>query len=400
MVPLRAEELLLPGHAEELPDLAVRRADRLSTATSTSSSRTARPTGWRSSAPTWRRTPASPCTSAARPAASTARRTASSTTTAPASRSSRSSPSRSPAPGSGPPRWPRPTSRTLRDLLKALDVSDVQDGAGLDALRRQPLPASAGGGSGAARHPHGDQERQLAALGRAGRALRGRPARGDPRRRRLDHPGDAALARGHRRDDLRAGEVRRGGLPVLPRARPRAGRAVRRARRARCGRPCPSPRPSAASGCRPSGATPTSRCATSSTPGSSSSSRRPSPPVPRRPAPASGGRASSPGAPTTEGQDVPTYAAPLGRHPRARRRARGPRHERPAQRRDGPPGHGGRPRRRGHPDAGRRRPRARAGPGRRRARGCRRRRSSPPTPTSPRRSAAARSRRSARSSAR
>ena len=29
VVPLRAEELLLPGHAEELPDLAVRRADRL-----------------------------------------------------------------------------------------------------------------------------------------------------------------------------------------------------------------------------------------------------------------------------------------------------------------------------------------------------------------------------------
>ena len=29
VVPLRAEELLLPGHAEELPDLAVRRADRV-----------------------------------------------------------------------------------------------------------------------------------------------------------------------------------------------------------------------------------------------------------------------------------------------------------------------------------------------------------------------------------
>ena len=29
VVPLRAEELLLPGHAEELPDLAVRRADLL-----------------------------------------------------------------------------------------------------------------------------------------------------------------------------------------------------------------------------------------------------------------------------------------------------------------------------------------------------------------------------------
>ena len=37
VVPVRPEELLLPGHAEELPDLAVRRADRLRRATSTSS---------------------------------------------------------------------------------------------------------------------------------------------------------------------------------------------------------------------------------------------------------------------------------------------------------------------------------------------------------------------------
>ncbi len=57
-----------------------------STATSTSSSTTAPPSGWRSSAPTWRRTPASRCTSAARPAASTAPSTRWSTTTAPASR--------------------------------------------------------------------------------------------------------------------------------------------------------------------------------------------------------------------------------------------------------------------------------------------------------------------------
>ena len=86
VVPVRPEELLLPGHAEELPDLAVRRADRLRRATSTSSSRTARPTGSRSSARTWRRTPASRCTSAAPPVASTAPTTPSSTTTAPASR--------------------------------------------------------------------------------------------------------------------------------------------------------------------------------------------------------------------------------------------------------------------------------------------------------------------------
>ena len=74
VVPLRAEELLLPGHAEELPDLAVRRADRLRRLDSTSrwTPDGRRPCASRSSAPTWRRTPASRCTSAAPPVASTA----------------------------------------------------------------------------------------------------------------------------------------------------------------------------------------------------------------------------------------------------------------------------------------------------------------------------------------
>ena len=63
LVPVRAEELLLPGHAEGLPDLAVRRAAvhrRLA-------GRHGRREPWcgsASSASTWRRTPASRCTSA------------------------------------------------------------------------------------------------------------------------------------------------------------------------------------------------------------------------------------------------------------------------------------------------------------------------------------------------
>ena len=61
VVPVRAEELLLPGHAEELPDLAVRRADRVRRLDRGRVS-TARPSGSRSSARTWRRTPASRCT--------------------------------------------------------------------------------------------------------------------------------------------------------------------------------------------------------------------------------------------------------------------------------------------------------------------------------------------------
>ena len=125
---------------------------------------------------------------------------------------------------------------TLRELLRALARLRRPDGAGLAALRRQRLAAPARGrgpaaGRRAARHPHRDQERQLAALGRAGGPLRDLPPRRDPRRGRHDHPGDPALARGHRRHDEWPREVRRRGLPLLPRARPRARRADARDRR-------------------------------------------------------------------------------------------------------------------------------------------------------------------------
>ena len=185
---------------------------------------------------------------------------------------------------------------TLRDLLKALDVSDVrmEQGSMRCDVNLSLMRKDADG----ARHALGDQERQLAALGRAGRALRGRPPRGGPDVRRHDRAGDPALARGHRCHDLGPGEVGRRRLPLLPRARPRAGRPVARVASTRCAARSPSRRSPAASGCRPTGASPTSRCATSSTPGSSSSSRRPSPRAPRRRPRASGGRARSPGAPT------------------------------------------------------------------------------------------------------
>ena len=126
VVPVRPEELLLPGHAEELPDLAVRRADRRSTATSTSRSTTAPPGASRSSARTWRRTPASSPTWAARPAGSRGR------------------PRRcidynragvplieivtKPIEGTGEraPEIARAYVTALRDLLRALGVSDVR----------------------------------------------------------------------------------------------------------------------------------------------------------------------------------------------------------------------------------------------------------------------------------
>ena len=110
LVPVRPEELLLPGHAEELPDLAVRRADRLRRVPGRRGRR-ARPCGSRSSARTWRRTPASRCTSAARPAGSPAPSTRCWTTTGPACRWSRSSPRWSPGPRPRRRRWRRPTSR-------------------------------------------------------------------------------------------------------------------------------------------------------------------------------------------------------------------------------------------------------------------------------------------------
>ena len=86
VVPVRPEELLLPGHAEELPDLASTTSRSRSTATWTSRCDGRDRSGSRSSAPTWRRTPASRCTSAAPPAGSTGPTTPWSTTTAPASR--------------------------------------------------------------------------------------------------------------------------------------------------------------------------------------------------------------------------------------------------------------------------------------------------------------------------
>ncbi len=58
------------------------------------------------------------------------------------------------------------------------------------------------------------------------------------------------------------------------------GRALAASGSRSCAPRCPSRRASAGPGCRPSGASPTSRCATPSVPGRSAWSRRPSPPAP------------------------------------------------------------------------------------------------------------------------
>ena len=134
-----------------------------------------------SSGSTSRRTPARTPTSAGPPAASTAPTTRWSTTTGPASRSSRSSPSRCPAPGRWPRRWRGPTSPNCARSCARSGVSDVRMEQG--SLRCDVNTSLNPTGSDRVGHPDRDQERQLAAQRRAGRALGDHPP-GRPARRR------------------------------------------------------------------------------------------------------------------------------------------------------------------------------------------------------------------------
>ena len=262
MVPLRAEELLLPGHAEELPDLAVRRADLLR----------GLPRRRRGRGDVPRRDRARAHGGGHREVAARRRRDRSHPRRRPLA--GRLQPRRHPADRdrhqADPGRGGEGAGRRTRVRLAAARPDPRPrclrgaDGPGQPARRREPV-AGAEGLRGA-RDPHRDQERQLVPLGRAGGALRDAAPRRHPRRGRLDPAGDAALARGHRRDHERSREVGRRRLPLLPRARPGAGgaepgvgrgAAAHAARRTRC---------SSARGSRPTGATPTSRCATSSPP--------------------------------------------------------------------------------------------------------------------------------------
>ena len=111
----------------------------------------------------------------------------------------------------------------LRELLRSPRRQRRADGAGLAALRRQRL-ALAGRLRGLG-HPQRDEERQLAALGRAGDPVRDEPAGRPARPRWPGGPGDQALPRGQRPDH--AGAEQGGGhrLPLLPRARPGPGGA-------------------------------------------------------------------------------------------------------------------------------------------------------------------------------
>ena len=141
--------------------------------------RRARRSGSRSSAPTWRRTPASRCTSAAR----TGRIHGADYSLVDYNRAgiplieivTR------PIIGAGEraPEVAKAYVAQLRELIVALGVSEARMDQG--NLRADVNLSLAPKGTGAARHPHRDQERQLVPLGRAGGALRDAAPRRDPR---------------------------------------------------------------------------------------------------------------------------------------------------------------------------------------------------------------------------
>ena len=217
--PVRAQELLLPRPRQELPDLAVRRADRVRGLGRRGPLR--RHHGHRADR-------ARPHGRGCRQA--DARR-----------RLDRSHPGRRVLAGRLQPR--RRAARRDRheaDLRRRAPCPRDREGVRPDDPRHRALAGDLGSphgarqpplrrervdpaaGPGEARNAHRDQERQLHALGRARRAVRD-PAPGrDPRRRWHDHAGDPALARGHRHDLARSPQVRRRRLPLLPRARPAA----------------------------------------------------------------------------------------------------------------------------------------------------------------------------------
>ena len=153
--------------------------------------------------------------------------------------------------GARAPEVARAYVTALRDLLRALDVSDVRMDQG--SLRCDANLSLAPTRRRRARHPHRDQERQLAALGGAGGAVRDDPAgrgaagrrarscrRPGTSRRRPAPPGPA----GARRPRRTTGTSR---SPTWCRSRrPRSGWRS-------CAARCPSCPGSAAGGSSPSG---------------------------------------------------------------------------------------------------------------------------------------------------
>ena len=249
----------------------------------------------------------------------------------------------------------------LRELLRALEVSDVRMEQGsMRCDANVSLRPKAEGDDPAAQDavPLGTrtETKNVNSLRSVERAdpLRDHPARGDPRRRRVDPAGDPALARGHRRHDLGSAEVRRRRLPLLPRARPRAGGARpglggRAARHpARAARRCAAGASSRTWGFSDlemrdvvnAGAVELIEASVAAGAAPAGARKWWTGEIARRA--------------NVEARDLRGLRGDAGARGRARRDGE----RRPAERLDGPPGARRRARRRGHPDAGRRRPRA------------------------------------------
>ncbi|CAM5727550.1 hypothetical protein SALBM311S_07267 [Streptomyces alboniger] len=220
VVPFRPEELLLSGHAEELPDLPVRRADRLQRLPR-------RPAGGRGDLPGGDR---------ARPHGGGHRQVH--------ARRWRDGPyprRLALAPRLQPRRHPPHRDRHQADRGRGRACSRGgegvrpgaarghqgarrvrgPDGDGRYAVRREPVAAPARPRE--VRHPVRDEERELAAVRGACGPLRDSAARGRTERRRHDDPGDPALPRGHGVHDLGPREGGGRGLSVLPGAGPGTG---------------------------------------------------------------------------------------------------------------------------------------------------------------------------------
>ena len=274
LVPLRAQELLLPGHAEELPDLAVRRADlrrraprrRGRRADGTSTVRveierahmeedtgkslhvggaTGRIHGADYSLVDYNRAGIPLIEIVTKPVEGT---------------------------GALAPEVAAAYVTELRELMRTLGVSDVRMEQGSlrcdvnVSLRRSPGD------------PLGtrSETKNVNSLRSVERAVRYEisPSGGAARRRRPGRAGDPALARGHRRHHARAVQGAGRGLPLLPRARPRAGRAragVGRGAARDAARAARRAAPAPAGG---SGGSPTSTCSRWSTPVRSTWSRQ------------------------------------------------------------------------------------------------------------------------------
>ena len=145
----------------------------------------------------------------------------------------------------------------LRDLLRALGVSDVRMEEG--SLRCDVNTSIAPARRGRVGHQDRDQERELAALGGAGGQVRDRAAGRRAGRGRHGRAGDPALPRGQRHHDRRAGARKRRRTTATSPSPTWCRSRRRRTGSSRCAPRCLSCPPPAGPGCRPSGDCPTWR---------------------------------------------------------------------------------------------------------------------------------------------